>query len=154
MRYSRIGSVSVAAAALLIAGACNRQPNVPEAQATTGVQPKNQPVSITGCLSSGLAEDTFVVTADQSGDSNKPATYQLTGSIDDLKQYVGQQVRVSGTVRSEQEVVSSGGTTPEKAAKGTQGTPTVETKTDLDVRQLAVANPSDVQSTGHKCEKK
>jgi hypothetical protein len=152
MRYQPIKPIYIAAAALLMAGACNRTPSVPDTQSTAGVQPRNQPVTITGCLSSGVAEDTFVLTADPSGDSAKPATYQLTGSkITDLRQYAGQRVNVSGTVRSEQEVVSNGGTVQEKPAKGTQGTPTVETKTDLDVRRLEV---SDVQSTGHACAKK
>ena len=75
-------------------------------------------------------------------------TYQLTGSKVSLRDYAGQQVRVSGTVRAEQEVASRGVPETEKRAKGTSGTPTVETNTELDVKQMTVDS---VESTGERC---
>src|SRR5204863_9142697 len=105
---------------------------------------------VAGCLRTGAAEDTFVLTT-KAPDSPNAATYDLNANAQvNLRQFVGQQVEVSGTVRSEQEVTSSSGATPEKAAKGTSGTPTVETKTELDVRQLDV---SAVKPTGGGCER-
>ena len=142
--------IAVALSALALTVGCSKQTTVPEAQKTSGVQQRMEPVTVTGCLRSGIAEGTFVLNTMQPQDSPKTANYQLTGPQGvDLRQYVGQQVEVSGTVRSEQEVTSSSGTTQEKAAKGTSGTPTVETKTELDVRQLDV---SAVKPAGGSCQ--
>jgi len=140
----------VIAVPLLAATAgCNRKSTAPELQQTSGVQPRADRTTVAGCLRAGAAEDTFVLTS-PAPDSPKPATYNLNANAAlNLRQYVGQQVEVSGTVRAEQQVTSSSGTTPEKAAKGTSGTPTVETKTELDVRQLDV---SSVKPSGGKCE--
>jgi hypothetical protein len=140
------------AIALSVAGAaanCSKKSTAPEAQQTSGVQPRMDRTTVAGCLRSGAAEDTFVLTT-KVPDSPNAATYNLNANAQvNLRQYVGQQVEVSGTIRSEQEVTSSSGATPQKPAKGTSGTPTVETKTDLDVRQLDV---SAVRPTGEKCE--
>jgi hypothetical protein len=107
------------------------------------------PTTVTGCLRSGNAEDTFVLTT-KVPDSANAATYNLNANAQvNLRQYIGQEVEVSGTTRSEQQVTSSSGATPQKPVKGTSGTPTVETKTEVDVRQLDV---NSVRPTGQKCE--
>ena len=140
------------AVALSLAGAtanCSRKSTAPDAQQTSGVQPRMDPTTVTGCVRSGAAEDTFVLTT-KVPDSANAATYNLNANAQvNLRQYVGQEVEVSGTTRSEQQVTSSSGATPQKPAKGTSGTPTVETKTEVDVRQLDV---NSVRPTGQKCE--
>jgi hypothetical protein len=130
------------------AAACNRNAAVPEAQRTTGVQPRAEQTTVAGCLRSGLADNTFVLTTESPNSDTKTATYQLTGTDVNLRDYVGQQVEVSGTVRTEQEIATSGVATAEKPAKGVDRTPTVETKTELDVRQMTV---SAVKPSGERC---
>jgi len=151
MRHHPFARIAVALSVLTPAVGCSNKTTVPEAQKTSGVQQRTEPITATGCLRSGIADGTFVLITVQPQDSAKTANYQLTGQEGvNLRQYVGQQVEVSGTIRSEQEVTSSSGATQEKAAKGTSGTPTVETKTELDVRQLDV---SAVKPTGGSCER-
>jgi hypothetical protein len=58
-------------------------------------------------------------------------------------------VEVAGTLRSEQEVTSLGQPTEQKPAKGTTGTPTVETKSEVDIKRMTVTT---VTPTGAKCE--
>ena len=60
---------------------------------------------------------------------------------------VGQQVEVSGTLRAEEQVATSG-VAVEKPAKGIDATPTVETKTELDVKEMTV---SAVKPSGQRC---
>jgi hypothetical protein len=149
MRGHPFLTIAVALSVATATTACTRKTNAPDAQQTSGVQPRMDSTTVAGCLRSGTAEDTFVLTA-TAPDAAKPATYNLNANAEvNLRQYIGQEVEVSGTVRSEQQVTSSSGVTPQKPAKGTSGTPTVETKTDLDVRQLDV---SAVRPTGEKCE--
>jgi len=149
MRRHPFLTLAIALPLAVAAADCSKKTTTPDAQHTSGVQPRMDRTSVAGCLRSGAAEDTFVLTT-TTPDAAKPATYNLNASAEvNLRQYVGQQVEVSGTIRSEQQVTSSSGVTPEKAAKGTSGTPTVETQTDLDVRQLDV---SSVRPTGGKCE--
>jgi hypothetical protein len=138
-------------AAAVAAGACQKREAVPEVQQTSGVIPRSAPVIVTGCLRSGMADDAFVLTASDAADTTKTTTYQITGPGSmNLRQYVGQSVNVEGTVRAEEQIASSGGAVQEKPAKGTSGTPTVETKTDLNVKRLAVTS---VKPTGNRCEK-
>jgi len=130
--------------------ACKREATAPELQTTTGPQPRMEPMTVSGCLKSGMAENTFVLMASKTDNMTETATYQLTGRDDlNLRQYVGQKVEVSGTVRSEEQVASTGGATETKPAKGASGTPTVETKTQVDVKRLDV---SSVKPTGGRCE--
>jgi hypothetical protein len=135
----------------LAAAACNRKPAAPELQTTTGVQPRTEPITVAGCLKQGvLADNTFVLTASRANGADETATYQLTGREGvTLSDYVDQQVEVSGTLRAEQQVASSSGVVEEKPAKGTSGTPAVETKTELDVKRLDVTA---VKLTGSRCE--
>jgi len=126
--------------AVVAIGACSRRQATPELQTTSGNVARNQPVDVSGCLRAGDAEDTFVLIASQNAPSeNAASTYQLKGPARlDLKSYVGKTVEIVGTMRAEEAVTSDSGVTQEKAAKGTSGTPAVETKTQLDIRQVSV----------------
>ena len=138
-----------AGVALAIAGsACNRNTAVPELQRTTGLQARMEPVTVVGCLRAGLADNTFVLIAPAADPGSTSATYQLIGQDVTLRDYVGQQVEVSGTLRAEEEVGTSGAAVGEKPAKGTEATPTIDTKTELDVRHMIV---SSVKPSGERC---
>lgn len=140
----------VAVVLTLTSAACNRKQTTPELQTTTGAQARNDAVTVTGCLRQGLADNTFVLTSmDTTGSSTDPTTnYRLTGNKVALTDYAGQQVQVTGIVRAEQEVASRGVAEQEKRAKGTSGTPTVETDTEIDVKELSVDS---VKPMGDRC---
>jgi len=138
-----LGAITVATSG------CRKEPAAPELQRTTGVEQRAQPVTVAGCLKSGIAEDTFVLMATEAA-AGETATYQLTGGETvDLKSHVGQQVEVSGTLRAQQQTESTSGAVADKAAKGTSGTPVVETKTELDVKRLDV---SSIKPLGNRCQ--
>jgi len=119
----------------------------PELQTTTGVQQLQEPVTVAGCLKSGVADNTFVLTTVEG--STGTATYQLVARADqNLKGHVGELVEISGTLRAREEVEGTSGQTPEKPAKNAAGTPVVETKTDLDFRQL---NVDAIKPSGDRC---
>jgi hypothetical protein len=142
-------TTTIASVALAFSG-CNRKPAAPEVQTTAGVQRNGDPVQLTGCLKRGvIADDTFVLLVSQKDGSGGTATYDLIMAPDiDVRDQVGQQVEVKGTLEAEQ-VASSEGAAREQAAKGTSGTPTVETKTDLDVRRV---NATSVKPMGAACQ--
>jgi len=151
MRNHRlIGSTIVGVALAVSAAACgnNNDMQAPERQTTTGEQARMQETTISGCLKAGLDEQTFVLMArDQTQDT---ATYQLTGANGvNLSDHVNERVQVTGTLRAEQEFASAGRTVEDDKAKGTSGTPVVETKTEVEVKRLVVAG---VKPTGEKCE--
>jgi hypothetical protein len=128
-------------------GEQNTKPVI-EAQ-STAAQPANDPVNVSGCLRSGEA-DTYVLTASQTADGTTPATYQLLGQTDALRDQVGTRIEVTGTVRAKQQTQADTGARPSEKATGTSGTPTVETMTQVDIRQLQVSN---VKPLGDKCDK-
>jgi len=134
---------------MLTMDACNREAAAPELPTTGGELARMHPVAVTGCVRSGLADNTYVLMASQTnGGATDTATYQLTGGDDlNLRQYVGQKVNITGTVRAEQEVASKGVATEQKPAKGTSGTPIVDTKTELDLKRLRVTTIT--PSSGH-----
>ena len=152
MRNKRLVQMGMVLGSLVLTmGACKRQATAPELQTTSGERVRNQPISVAGCLRSGIADNTYVLMTSQTGaGATDTATYQLTARDEtNLRQYVGQKVEVTGTLRAEQEVASNGMATEQKAAKGTSGTPTVDTKTELDVKRLDVTT---VTATGSRCE--
>jgi hypothetical protein len=155
MRPRQLNSAClVAAVVAAIAGGCQRaKTTAPELQTTTGVQPRMQPVSVTGCLRSGVAAaDTFVLMAtkpDTAG-AEPTATFQLIGGdANALRAHVDEQVRVTGTVEAEQQIASTGTAAQEERAKGTSGTPTVSTSSAVAVKSLVV---SAVTPTGTRCK--
>src|SRR2546425_13065972 len=65
MRQDRLIWKAIAAGSLVLAmGGC-RKAAAPELQTTTGVQPRMEPMTVTGCLKSGVADNTFVLMASQ-----------------------------------------------------------------------------------------
>jgi len=152
MRRSRlIRNGMVAAGMTLALCACNREKSIaPELQTTSGEKPRMEETKATGCLKSGLADNTLVLTASKDQGALETATFQLTGPERlGLRDYVGQKVEVAGTIQSEQELTSLGQATEQKAAKGTSGTPTVETKSEVNIKRLSVTT---VTPTGIRCD--
>jgi hypothetical protein len=140
--------LAVGLTTLAISG-CKRENTAPDLQTTTGLQGRAEPMSVAGCLRKGVADNTYILVASQATGATETATYQLTRpDMAEFQQYVGQTVEVSGTLRAEQEIATSGGTVAEKPAKGASGTPTVETKTDLAVKIL---NVGAVRPLGSPC---
>jgi hypothetical protein len=133
--------------AVLIASACGRDNAGPEVQTSSGLQPRQESMSVRGCLKTGLAESTFVLMTTESGPQGETATYQLNGPGVNFANYVGQQVDVVGTLRGEQETASSGVDVVEKST-GTSGQPVIETKTELNLKYMTV---SSIKPSGQRC---
>ena len=136
-------AIVVAAATCLIAGgsACRRGQTQKTPPAETQVSEPRQTseqMTVTGCLKAGTATDTYVLTTAQTTGASETATYQLVGGdADTLKKQLGHRVQVSGTMSSEQDIASRSSAVENKA-KGTSGTPVVETQTDVQIRRLHV----------------
>ena len=121
---------------------------MPEKQTMSAVQPRNDAVTVSGCVRAGLAENTFVLNAAKGAGDMESATYQLMGAqTDALRNHVGEQVEVSGMLKSEQ-TVASVGTTATQTAEGTSGKAGVKTRTDIEVKSLVVES---VKPTGSRC---
>ena len=126
-----------------LAGGCARQDDATApADPTTAseAQPRNQPMTITGCLRAGEAGDTFILTAVATEGSQQPGSYELVGNTDSLGDHIGHRVEVSGTLESEQELATRTQAVEPEQPKGTSGTPTVETKTTVELRRLEIAS--------------
>ncbi len=132
--------------------ACNRQKySAPETETTTGMQPRAAQTTVVGCVQRGPADSTFVLNAAQTKGGSDTATYALTAPADlKLDEHVGEMMEVTGTIRAEQEIASSG-SVQEKPAKGTSGTPVVQTTEQIDVRRLDVQS---AKPTGDRCTTK
>ena len=76
MRNGRLFQTGIVLGSLvLMTGACKREATAPELQTTRGEQARMQPISVTGCLRGGLAENTYVLIASQtSGGATDTAT--------------------------------------------------------------------------------
>src|SRR5262245_49225191 len=80
--------------------------------------------------------------------STSSATYQLmAGPGVELRSYPGQEGETSGVLETEQTVTTSG-ETQQKPSTGAAGTPTVDTRAELEVRTF---NVSSVNPTGNRC---
>jgi hypothetical protein len=127
----------------MLAGGCARQDEATApADPTTASQeqPRNQPMTVTGCLRAGEAGDTFILTSAATEGSQEPGSYQLVGNTDSLGDHIGNRIQVSGTLESEQELAARTRAVEPERPKGTSGTPTVETKTTVELRRLEVAS--------------
>lgn len=147
------------------ATACKRSDRAatpaPQVQTQTPVRDINQPMTVTGCLRAGEASDTFVLTSSEQKDGMTPSTYLLISNNDannnaSFRDNVGKRVEISGTLSTEQQTSAL---TPAEPARnsarnkptGTSGTPTVESQTQVDMRQFQV---SSLRSLGERCDKK
>src|SRR5437868_2813562 len=75
MRHHPFARIAVALSVLTPAVGCSNKTTVPEAQKTSGVQQRTEPITATGCLRSGIADGTFVLITVQPQDSAKTANY-------------------------------------------------------------------------------
>jgi hypothetical protein len=151
------GALVIAGAVALGGAACGRgsgkTDRAPaETQTATAAAATPMTTTVSGCLKAGEAPDTYVLTAAESAGATATATYELVGAKpDDLRSHVGTRVQVTGTVTSDADVESRSAATREddKKPRGTTGTPTVQTQTDVQIRHLRVDT---VTPQGETCE--
>ena len=134
---------------------CSReeaQPPAAQVQSQTSAQALNTPESVTGCLRSGDAADTFVLTTSQTADGRQPATYQVVGTSGvNLGDHVGHRVAITGIVREQQTATTATTAAPETdKPQGTAGTPQVQTTATLQMRRMEV---SSIGRAAGDCEK-
>jgi hypothetical protein len=143
--------------AAMAAGACQRQePDAgvpPPTIQSQGLHQTDRPMTVSGCLKAGEAENTFVLTAAQADGGGETATYQLVTRPDvNLRDQVGQMLQVSGTLQAQQsataQTVAEPAETREDQPAGTTGTPKVQTRTDVTINQLTVDS---VTALGEEC---
>jgi hypothetical protein len=154
MRLMKRFSLTGLALICAISTGCRRdESQVPAATTETQAsrQP-NTPTTVTGCLRSGAAADTFVLTTAATTSGGRPATYELKGGGNvNLEDHVGKRVEVSGVVESQSQIATRETATPADNATGTAGkpgTPTVQTGTQLSVQRMDVKS---VRATGGDC---
>lgn len=145
--------------AIMAAGACARAEeeaaHVPQVQ-SEALHETDRPITVTGCLKAGEAANTFVLTAARADSGAETATYQLLISPEvDLRDEVGQQVQVNGTLQARQtataQTLAVPADTDDDRPTGTAGgqdAPKVQTQTDVEINQLAVAS---VTPLGEEC---
>jgi len=157
MRIQSAGAVFIAIGLAGGAAACGNGPSAAQNKSNTPPQTQTATQSnvqmtttVTGCLAAGEGADTFVLNAARAEGAATSATYQLVGTNNDrLRDHVGEEVKISGTVTSGEQVAASSMPQAETdKAKGTSGTPVVQTKTDVQIRRLEV---SSVTPQGQKC---
>jgi hypothetical protein len=91
-------------------------------------------------LKAGESPDTFVLTAAQTAGSVETATYHLVGLEGvNLRDHIGRRVEVSGVVKASQQATSQSPQQPTERATGTAGTPTVSTRTAVEIKRLDVS---------------
>ena len=134
-------SIIVGAVCLFAVAACRGAEEVPE------------PIIQTGCLTG--SEGQFVLTDLEPGNTEtQPSatteTYQLVGNVDELRQHVGKQVRVTGEAEQADVVEARESTPPTPTATTGDGKPQVSTQsqTRVEVSRLRV---SSVTPTGDDC---
>jgi hypothetical protein len=144
-------AVATLFSAVAATGACQRTPEpqpapAPEVQAEA-IHHTDRPTTVSGCLRAGEAPNTFVLTAARAEGSMETATYQLVAQADvdlrdQMREHVGQMVRVDGTLRAQQAASAQTLAAPADAGNdqpaGTAGTPMVQTRTDVTINQVTV----------------
>ena len=135
---------------VIVAAGCSReeaQPPAAQVGSQTATQPLNTPESVTGCLRSGDAADTFVLTASQAQDGRAPVTYQAIGAPGvNVGEHVGHRVAINGIVREQQTATTASAAAPATdKPQGTAGTPAVTTTATLQMRRMEVSSVSRAQ---------
>ena len=157
MRMQTFGAVITAVALAAGTAACGHGPSASQDRANTPPETQtatasNVPMTttVTGCLAAGDAADTFVLNAARADGATATATYNLVGTdSQQLRDHVGEEVKVAGTVTSGTQIAERSMPQAETdKAKGTSGTPVVQTQTDVQIRRLQV---SSVTPQGQKC---
>ncbi len=134
-------TAAFATALSVFSAGCGRDATPPIAESQTASQARTD-----GCLRAGEAGNTFVLTTSGPG----AATYNLVGVKGaTLHDHTGKQVEVNGTLVAQQRTASRAAAPAEDKATGTAGTPEVETRTSVDIRQIEV---SAIRRTGGDCQ--
>jgi hypothetical protein len=142
--------------------ACGGGDERPATQADANATPRGPEVTVTGCLTGGREANAFALTAArdplasgtlQVGRGEVPTyTYELVGATNDLAQHVGRHVEIRGRVDPDvkESVDFEARTRDEQPASTGQGTPSVETReeVEVDVRRLHVLS---VTPTDRRC---
>lgn len=145
MFLARAAVVAAAGLTLIAAGGCNSKGKVDkspvETQTATAAPATGAPITVTGCLRAGDAPDTFVLWQAAQNGSTETANYQLVGKEGvDFRDNAGKRVQVTGTLGTEEDIASRAPATAEPKAKGTSGTPVVQTQENVQIRTLRVDN--------------
>jgi hypothetical protein len=154
MRLSPIGAAILLVASLIGTGACTRgKTPAPEVARTTGEQPRAESMTVTGCLGSGaFAENVWVLLVPSTpGGAAGSTVHLIGGDPETLRTNAGRQVEVSGTLQAQQQIATSGTTSPQHRASGAQGSPAVQTDTQLEIKRLAVGT---IRPLGEECPSK
>ena len=140
MRWVASAAAMCALTACLACGRSGEEVPPLETQTVTPPQPAATPERVQGCLRAGEASGTFVLTAGAADTQMSAATYQLLGTAESLQPHIGKRVEVTGTIVAEQTAQSQGATLPaDDRAKGTAGTPTVQSTTRVELKRLQVS---------------
>ena len=151
MRLVWNAAAACALAACVACGQSGEEVPALETQSVTPPQAQATPERVTGCLRASEGDGTFILTASATDTRMPAATYQLLGSPEGFRDHVGHKVEVTGTIVSEQTASSQGAALPaEERAKGTTGTPTVQSSTKVEMKRLQVASVTPVEGD---CEK-
>jgi hypothetical protein len=139
---------------IFASGACNRDQEKMRSTSETqaqAAQPANTPITVEGCVKAGDAADTFVLTTARTEGGQDTVTYQLVGEqTPSLRDHVGRRVEVSGMMEAQQEIASRTTAQPkEQRPTGTSGTPTVQTRAEIDIKRLSVKS---VKGIGGRCD--
>lgn len=151
---TRITFATIALGAAIATGACSRDEKMTTASEsqTQAAQAANTPMTVAGCVKAGDAADTYVLTtARTEGAPTDAATYELVGDqVASLRDHIGRRAEVSGTLQAQQEIASRSTAKPaDERPTGTSGTPTVQTRTEVEIKRLAVTS---VKPLGDKCD--
>jgi len=157
MRIQTFGAIAAAVTLAIGSAACGHGPSASQDRSNTPPETptatrSNTPMTttVTGCLAAGDASDTYVLNAARAEGATTGATYHLVGTNPaQLRDHIGEEVRVSGTVTSGEQIAERSLPHVETdKAKGTSGTPVVQTQTDVQIHRLQV---SSVSPQGQKC---
>jgi hypothetical protein len=117
---------------------------------TQSAKTANTPTTLTGCLKAGEADGLLVLMTARTEGNSDAATYQLVGDqVATMRDHIGRRVEVKGIVQAEQEVASRSTAKPEERPTGTAGAATVQTRTEIEIKQLAV---TEMKPIDEKCE--
>lgn len=127
---------------------CRREQPAPvtEAQTQSPAIATNSPAMLSGCLRAGEAANTFVLLTT----GPDAATYQVVADESvDLREHVGRRVELDGVIRQQQSASARSTAPAADQPVGTGGSPSVSTRTEVDVRRFEV---STVKSVGSECK--
>jgi hypothetical protein len=149
-RHTSIAAILLVASVLGVVGCTRGKTPAPEVARTTGEQPRSESMTVTGCLGSGaFAEGVWVLMVPSAPGGAPASTVHLVGGDPEtLRANAGRQVEVSGTLQAQQQVATSGTPAPRHRTSDAQGSPVIQTDTQLDIKRLAVGT---IRPIGEKC---